>query len=79
MLISLGLPLFLAMKFTFVFLNLAQIHIFIPICEGGVPGLGIIPKKKQFFQYFPYNHVQNVVQVNYSRTCIVLEPLWIER
>ena len=32
-------PLFLAMKFTFLFLNLAKIHIFIPKCtEEGVGG-----------------------------------------
>ena len=32
-------PLFLAMKFTFLFLNLAKIHIFIPKCtKGGSTG-----------------------------------------
>ena len=52
-------PLFLAMKFTFLFLNLAKIHIFIPKCTeagwGGSTGLGNIPKKKYFFYYFPYD------------------------
>ena len=46
-------PLFLALKFTFLFLNLAKIQIFIPKSAygggGGSAGLGIIPKKKQFF------------------------------
>ena len=50
-------PLFLAIKFTFLFLNLAKIHIFIPKCtkggDGGSSGLGNIPKKKQFFDLFP--------------------------
>ena len=43
-------PLFLAMKFTFLFLNLAKIHIFIPKCTegGGSTGLGTIPKKQYF-------------------------------
>ena len=53
-------PLFLAMKFTFLFLNLAKIHIFIPKCIeggwGGSTGLGNIPKKNNiFFYYFPYD------------------------
>ena len=42
-------PLFLAIKFTFLFLNLAEIHISIPKCNeggGGSTGLGNIPKKK---------------------------------
>ena len=46
-------PLFLAMKFTFLFLNLAKIHIFIPKCTeggwGGSTGLGNIPKNTIFF------------------------------
>ena len=29
-------PLFLALKFTFLFLNLAKIHIFFPKCTEGV-------------------------------------------
>ena len=46
-------PLFLAIKFTFsfLFLNLGKIQIFIPKSTeggGGSAGLGIIPKK-QFF------------------------------
>ena len=46
-------PLFLAMKFTFLFLNLAKIHIIIPKCteeggRGGSTGLGNIPKKTLF-------------------------------
>ena len=43
-------PLFLALKFTFLFLNLAKIHFFIPkSAYGGVtPGLGYIPKKHFF-------------------------------
>ena len=46
-------PLFLAKKFTFLFLNLAKIHKFIPICaEGGSTGLGHIPKII-FFYLFP--------------------------
>ena len=41
------------MKFTFLFLNLAKIHKFIPICaEGGSTGLGHIPKII-FFYLFP--------------------------
>ena len=39
------------MKFTFLFLNLAKIHIFIPKCTeggGGSTGLENIPKKKEF-------------------------------
>ena len=40
----------LALKFTFLFLNLAKIQIFIPkSAYGGGTSLGIIPKKKQFF------------------------------
>ena len=39
----------MAMKSTFLFLNLAKIHIFIPKCTegegGGSSGLGNIPKK----------------------------------
>ena len=36
-------------KFTFLFLNLARIQMFIPVPMGeGSTGLGIIPKKKQF-------------------------------
>ena len=43
-------PLFLALKFTFLFLNVAKIHIFIPKSAhgGGATGLGIIPKKRLF-------------------------------
>ena len=38
-------PLFLAMRFTFLFLNLAKIHIFIPkSAYGGSTGLGNIKK-----------------------------------
>ena len=42
-------PSFLAMKFTFLFLDLAQIHNFVPIGgrEGGA-GLGTISKEKSF-------------------------------
>ena len=40
--------LFLAMKFTFLFLNLAKIHIFIPKCAEG-RGLGNIPILKKKF------------------------------
>ena len=45
----------MAMKFTFLFLNLAKIHISIPKSAygGGSTGLGIISKKKQFFYCFP--------------------------
>ena len=43
----------MAMKFTFLFLNLAKIHIFIPKCTegegGGSTGLGNIAKKTCFF------------------------------
>ena len=44
-------PLFLALKFTFLFITLAKIHIFIPKCikEGGSTGLGNIPKKTFFY------------------------------
>ena len=49
-------PLFLAIKFTFLFLNLAKIQIFIPKSAygggGGSTGLGIIPRKKHFFTAF---------------------------
>ena len=41
------------MKFTFLFLNLAKIQIFIYGGVGGSTGLGIIPKK-QFYYCFPY-------------------------
>ena len=42
--------MFLAIKFITLFLNLAKIQIFIPkSAHGGSTGLGIIPKKKQFF------------------------------
>ena len=42
-------PLFLAMKFTFLFLNLAKIHIFIPnSTRGGSTGLGNIPKNTNY-------------------------------
>ena len=43
-------PLFLALKFTFLFITLAKIHIFIPKCikEGGSTGLVNIPKKTFF-------------------------------
>ena len=43
-------PFFLGLKFTFLFLNLAKIHFFIPkSAYGGVtPGLGYIPKKTFF-------------------------------
>ena len=43
-------PLFLAMKFTFSFLNLGKIQIFIPKSTkgGGSAGLGSIPKKTVF-------------------------------
>ena len=44
-------PLFLAMKFTFLFLNLGKIQIFIPKSTeggGGPAGSGIIPKKELF-------------------------------
>ena len=49
----------LAMKFTFLFLNLAKIHIFIPKSAygGRSTGLGIIPKKKQFFSASLTKHV----------------------
>ena len=54
----------MAMKFTFPFLNLAKIHIFIPkfgqnshfshsAYGGGGTGLGNIPKKNNFFDAFP--------------------------
>ena len=49
--------MFLAIKLTTLFLNLAKIQIFIPKSAyggGGPPGLGIIPKKKHFFECFPY-------------------------
>ena len=50
-------PLLLAMKFTFLFLNLAKIHIFISKCtEGECTGLGNIPKEKNFFYCFPIIH-----------------------
>ena len=42
----------MAIKFTFLSLNLAKIQIFIPKRSyggGGSTGLGIIPKKKSFF------------------------------
>ena len=44
-------PLFLALKFTFLSLNLAKIQIFIPKCTegGGSTGSGNIPKNCQFF------------------------------
>ena len=45
-------PLFLALKFTFLFLNLAKIQIFIPKSAyggRGSAGSGIIPKKNSFF------------------------------
>ena len=48
-------PLFLALKFTFLFLNVAKIQILflkVPM-GGGSAGLGIIPKKKQFFLLLP--------------------------
>ena len=44
-------PLFLVLKFTFLFLNLAKIQIFIPKSAyggGGTAGSGIIPKNKFF-------------------------------
>ena len=42
--------LFLAIKFTFLFLNLAKIQIFIrKSIEGVSTGLGNIPKKKHIF------------------------------
>ena len=37
------------MKFTFLFLNLAKIHIFIPNCTS----LGNIPRKKTVFSKLP--------------------------
>ena len=45
-----GGPLFLAMKFTSLFLSLGKIQIFIPKSTkgGGTAGLGIIPKKQCF-------------------------------
>ena len=44
----------MAMKFTFLFLNLGKIQIFVPKSAegGGSAGLGIIPKK-QFFLVLP--------------------------
>jgi len=45
-------PVFLAMKFIFLFLNLAKIHIFISKCTecggGDSIGLGNIPEKNSF-------------------------------
>ena len=49
--VKLWWPLFFAMKFTFIFLNLAKIQIFIPKSAyggGGGEVLGIIPKKSFF-------------------------------
>ena len=50
----------MALKFTFLFLNLAKVHIFSPKCTkegGGSTGLGIIPKKTTtFFLVLPLSH-----------------------
>ena len=59
------------MKFTFLFLNLAKIHIFIPkSAHGGSAGLGFIPKK-QFFYCFPY--WKNFVKEQSIRKNIIIE------
>ena len=42
-------PLFLVIKFTFVFLNLAKIHIKVPMGGEGSAGLGNIPKNTNNF------------------------------
>ena len=44
-------PLFLAIKFTFLFLDLAKIQffLFLKVPMGGSTGLGIIPKKTVFY------------------------------
>ena len=66
----------LALKFTFLFLNLAKIHIFIPICTeegGGSTGLGNIPKK-HFFDCFPKCYCPNTLmyqtQLSHMFNCV---------
>ena len=54
----------MAMKFTFSFLNLGKIQIFIPKSKegGGSTGLGMIPKKKQFFLVLPlFNYSMSIM------------------
>ena len=65
--------LFLAMKFTFLLLNLAQIHIFIPKCAGG-RDLGNIPKKDQFFYCFPNSGLQQKLPKIFAVSLIQLQP-----
>ena len=52
------------MKFTFLFLNLAKIQIFIPKCAywegGGSTGLEIIPKKTGFFSASLNEKIANI-------------------
>ena len=49
------------MKFTFLFINLAKIHIFIPKCteEGGPAGFGNISKKTILLDLFPKKNTEN--------------------
>ena len=69
----------MALKFTFLFLNLAKIQIFIPKSAygGGFAGLGIIPKKKNFtaslsielnFFFLREQRWQAVNQIGWKRT-----------
>ena len=56
--------LFLAKRFTFLFLNLAKIHIFIPKSAyggggGGSANLGVIPKKQFFLVLFYALHISD--------------------
>ena len=57
----------MAMKFTFLFLNLVKIHMFIPKCteEGGSTGLGNIPTKT-IFLLLPLEELVDVLLVAYS-------------
>ena len=71
----------MVMKVTFLFLNLAKIHIFIPKSAyggGGSAGLGIIPKKDSFFSAFLRVIYRFKYQLNnHFNLLIALKP-WFE-